>query len=200
MSHGQLKVFAGSAHPALAREIADHLDLPLGSARLRRFPDTEVSFQIDENIRGTDVFVVQPTSAPVDDVSALDLVVIQPSVGVATADAYQWLDEDRRARRAAAIAHAPRAVEVGWPDRLTLQNDLEAPVARRHPVVLEMIEACDRAGACGTAMTGSGSAVFGLFPRRGAARVAPALARRGWRVLVTRTLSRREAARRVSVP
>ena len=38
----------------------------MGQARLRRFPDTEVSFQIDENIRGTDVFVVQPTSAPVD--------------------------------------------------------------------------------------------------------------------------------------
>ena len=67
MSHGQLKLFSGSAHPALAREIADQLDIPLGSARLHRFPDTEVSFQIDENIRGTDVFVVQPTSAPVDE-------------------------------------------------------------------------------------------------------------------------------------
>ncbi len=40
--------------------------MSLGQARLRRFPDTEVSFQIDENIRGTDVFIVQPTSAPVD--------------------------------------------------------------------------------------------------------------------------------------
>src|SRR5215467_6297181 len=67
MSHGQLKIFSGSAHPTLAREIAEHLSLPLGAARLHRFPDTEVSFQIDENIRGTDVFVVQPTSAPVDE-------------------------------------------------------------------------------------------------------------------------------------
>jgi ribose-phosphate pyrophosphokinase len=66
MSHGQLKIFSGSAHPSLAQEIAEHLSLPLGAARLHRFPDTEVSFQIDENIRGTDVFVVQPTSAPVD--------------------------------------------------------------------------------------------------------------------------------------
>jgi ribose-phosphate pyrophosphokinase len=66
MSHGQLKIFTGSAHPALAREIAEHLGLPLGAARLHRFPDSEVSFQIDENIRGTDVFVVQPTSMPVD--------------------------------------------------------------------------------------------------------------------------------------
>ena len=64
---GQLKVFSGSAHPLLAREIADYLGIAVGQARLRRFPDTEVSFQIDENIRGTDVYIVQPTSAPVDE-------------------------------------------------------------------------------------------------------------------------------------
>jgi ribose-phosphate pyrophosphokinase len=67
VSHGQLKIFSGSAHPALAKEIAENLDLPLGVARLHRFPDSEVSFQIDENIRGTDVFVVQPTCSPVDE-------------------------------------------------------------------------------------------------------------------------------------
>ncbi len=67
MIHGPLKIFTGSAHPALAKEIAEHLDLPLGGARLHRFPDTEVSFQIDENIRGTDVFIIQPTCAPVDE-------------------------------------------------------------------------------------------------------------------------------------
>src|SRR4030088_3765839 len=64
---GELKVFSGSAHPELAREIAAFLGVQLGQARLRRFPDTEVSFQIDENIRGTDVFLVQPTCAPVDE-------------------------------------------------------------------------------------------------------------------------------------
>src|SRR3954462_8969149 len=63
---GQLKVFSGSAHPLLAREIADYLGISPGQQRLRRFPDSEVSFQIDENIRGTDVFIVQPTCAPVD--------------------------------------------------------------------------------------------------------------------------------------
>jgi ribose-phosphate pyrophosphokinase len=67
MSHGPLKLFTGSAHPALAAEIAEQLGVELGGARLHRFPDTEVSFQIDENIRGTDVFIVQPTSAPVDE-------------------------------------------------------------------------------------------------------------------------------------
>jgi ribose-phosphate pyrophosphokinase len=60
---GELKVFSGSAHQELAREIAAFLGVSLGQARLKRFPDTEVSFQIDENIRGTDIFVVQPTCA-----------------------------------------------------------------------------------------------------------------------------------------
>ena len=60
---GELKVFSGSAHPELAREIAGFLGVSLGQARLKRFPDSEVSFQIDENIRGTDIFVVQPTCA-----------------------------------------------------------------------------------------------------------------------------------------
>ena len=63
---GELKVFSGSAHPQLAKEIAEFLGIPIGQARLRRFPDSEVSFQIDENIRGADVFIVQPTSNPVD--------------------------------------------------------------------------------------------------------------------------------------
>jgi len=60
---GELKVFSGSAHPELTRDIASFLGVQVGQSRLRRFPDTEVSFQIDENIRGTDVFVVQPTCA-----------------------------------------------------------------------------------------------------------------------------------------
>ena len=66
MQNGQLKLFSGSAHPELAREIAEYLGVSLGRANLKRFSDSEVSFQIDENIRGTDVFIVQPTCAPVD--------------------------------------------------------------------------------------------------------------------------------------
>jgi ribose-phosphate pyrophosphokinase len=63
---GELKIFSGSAHPELTKEIASVLGVNVGQARLKRFPDSEVSFQIDENIRGTDVFIVQPTSNPVD--------------------------------------------------------------------------------------------------------------------------------------
>ena len=66
MMNGQLKLFSGSAHTRLAREMADYLGTPLGRANLRRFADTEVSFRIDENIRGADVFILQPTCTPVD--------------------------------------------------------------------------------------------------------------------------------------
>jgi ribose-phosphate pyrophosphokinase len=59
--YGELKVFSGNAHPQLTRDICEFLGVTPGQARLRRFPDSEVSFQIDENIRGTDVFIVQPT-------------------------------------------------------------------------------------------------------------------------------------------
>src|ERR671915_210099 len=63
---GELKIFSGSAHPQLTKDIADFLGIPLGQARLRRFSESGGSFQIDEKIRGTDVFIVQPTSNPVD--------------------------------------------------------------------------------------------------------------------------------------
>lgn len=66
MLNGQLKLFSGSAHVRLAQEIADYLGAPLGRANLKRFADTEVSFRIDENIRGADVFILQPTCTPVD--------------------------------------------------------------------------------------------------------------------------------------
>ena len=66
MQNRQLKLFTGSAHPQLALEIAEHIGSPLGRASLKRFSDTEVSFQIGENIRGADVFILQPTCTPVD--------------------------------------------------------------------------------------------------------------------------------------
>lgn len=73
--NGDLKLFSGSAHPALASEIAKFLGVPMGRSCLRRFSDGEVSFQIDENIRGTDVFVMQPTCTPVDQ-NLLELCVM----------------------------------------------------------------------------------------------------------------------------
>jgi 4-diphosphocytidyl-2-C-methyl-D-erythritol kinase len=135
---------------------------------------------------------------PVDDVDRLGVVIVKPSFGVSTADAYRWMDEDRAAGRLGQAITRSREVQVGWDsDPLVLCNDLEAPVGRRHPEILEVIEACYREGATVAAMTGSGSAVFGLFSESTAPRAAKRLQRPGWLVLVTRTLSRREAGRRI---
>ncbi|MFN7918741.1 MAG: ribose-phosphate pyrophosphokinase-like domain-containing protein [Bryobacteraceae bacterium] len=62
----RLKVFSGNANPALASEICSHLGRKLGDASVRTFSDGEVYLQIQENVRGMDVFVVQPTCTPVD--------------------------------------------------------------------------------------------------------------------------------------
>ena len=62
----KLKIFSGSANEALAREICDFLEMPLSQCQLTRFSDGENYIHIAENVRGADVFVVQPTSHPVD--------------------------------------------------------------------------------------------------------------------------------------
>jgi ribose-phosphate pyrophosphokinase len=66
-SYGELKIFSGRAHPALASEICEYLGIELGQVTLFNFSDGENYCQIDENVRGADVFVVQPTSSPVND-------------------------------------------------------------------------------------------------------------------------------------
>jgi len=63
----ELRIFTGSAHPALGEAIASCLGVPLGRAHLARFSDGEVWFQIHDNVRGADVFVVQPTCSPVNE-------------------------------------------------------------------------------------------------------------------------------------
>ena len=63
----ELKVFAGSANQELARDISKHLGCELGECSTTRFADGEIYFQILENVRGADVFVVQPTCPPVND-------------------------------------------------------------------------------------------------------------------------------------
>jgi len=62
----RFKIFSGTANPVLAQAICKHLDVPLGKSLLGRFSDGEIYFQILENVRGADVFVVQPCSYPVD--------------------------------------------------------------------------------------------------------------------------------------
>ena len=71
-----LKLFGGSCNPELTENIAESLGVPMGEAKLKRFADSEVSFQITENVRGADVFVVQPTAPPVNEHLVEMLVMI----------------------------------------------------------------------------------------------------------------------------
>ncbi len=71
----QLKIFSGTSNPALAQEICDYLGLPLGKVKLERFSDGEINFQILENVRGTDVFVVQPSCPPVNE-SIMEMLIM----------------------------------------------------------------------------------------------------------------------------
>jgi ribose-phosphate pyrophosphokinase len=74
-NYGDLKIFSGRAHPALAQEMCAYLQMPLGELTLYNFSDGEDYCQIDENVRGADVFVVQPTCTPVND-SMMELLIL----------------------------------------------------------------------------------------------------------------------------
>ncbi len=67
MQKKSMTVFTGSANPQLARLVAQHLGLPLGQAKVGKFSDGEINIELQENVRGKDVFIIQPTSAPTND-------------------------------------------------------------------------------------------------------------------------------------
>ncbi|MFN3476372.1 MAG: ribose-phosphate diphosphokinase [Candidatus Methylomirabilales bacterium] len=71
----RLLLFSGNAHPQLAAEIADYMGVPLGAIEVSRFADGEVFVQILENVRGADVFVIQPTCPPVNE-NLMELLII----------------------------------------------------------------------------------------------------------------------------
>ncbi len=75
-----LKIFSGNANPALSKEIADYLGVPLGKISLGRFPDGEISCKIDEDIRGRDIFLIQPTCPPVNETLMELLIMIDSCV------------------------------------------------------------------------------------------------------------------------
>jgi ribose-phosphate pyrophosphokinase len=80
-----LKIFTGRAHPELAKKVCDYLGLPVGRAIVGNFPDGEISCKIDEDIRGRDVFIIQPTCPPVND-NLMELLVMVDSCMRASAD------------------------------------------------------------------------------------------------------------------
>jgi len=65
--HGSIKLVTGNSHPALSAAISAYLDVPMTKAIVRRFADMEIFVEIQENVRGSDVFVLQSTSYPAND-------------------------------------------------------------------------------------------------------------------------------------
>jgi ribose-phosphate pyrophosphokinase len=99
-----LRVFSGNAHPALAQEICAELGVPIGEAQVGRFPDGEVRLQILENVRGTDVFVIQPTCRPVNE-NLVELLIMLDALRRASAHRitavmpyYGYARQDRKDR------------------------------------------------------------------------------------------------------
>lgn len=77
-------IFSGNANPILAQSICHHLEVPLGKAKVTRFSDGEVWVEIQENVRGVDVYLIQPTCSPVND-SIMELLVMVDALKRASA-------------------------------------------------------------------------------------------------------------------
>jgi 4-diphosphocytidyl-2-C-methyl-D-erythritol kinase len=130
---------------------------------------------------------------PLMDVPSAWVTLAVPDFGVSTVAAYRWWDESLRQRGVDGKRVKPCSEWVRsthWP-AADLRNDLEVPVSRHHPEIAATIRTLARLGALLSGMSGSGSAVFGLFDRRQRAeRAARALAGRVRRAMVTRTIDR----------
>lgn len=124
---------------------------------------------------------------PLQDAAPAWVVLARPDFGVSTREAYLWWDEANLPRRSELESGARRREAV---------NDLEPPVVARHPRILALIRKLERHGARTAAMSGSGSAVFGLFDaREPARRAAEAFAGPRVATWLTRTTSRRQFLR-----
>ncbi len=101
-----IKLFAGNATPELAEIVCNRLDLKLGNATVGRFSDGEISVQINDNVRGSDVFIIQSTCAPCND-NLMELIVMVDALRRASAGRitavipyFGYARQDRRVRSA----------------------------------------------------------------------------------------------------
>jgi ribose-phosphate pyrophosphokinase len=101
-----MMVFTGNANPALAKAVVNHLNLPLGNAVVGRFSDDEIMVEIRENVRGKDVFIIQPTCRPTND-HLMELLVLVDAVRRSSAGRvttvipyFGYSRQDRRPRSA----------------------------------------------------------------------------------------------------
>ncbi len=134
VSPENLAIFSGNANPVLATEIVQVLGLPMGKATVSRFSDGEINVEIMENVRGRDVFIIQPTCAPSND-NLMELLVMidairRSSAGRITAviPYFGYARQDRRPRTARVAISAKLVAEmisVAGADRV-LTMDLHA--------------------------------------------------------------------------
>lgn len=101
-----MTVFTGNANPHLARQIVQHLGLPLGNATVSQFSDGEIQVEIRENVRGKDVFIIQPTCKPTND-SVMELLILTDALRRSSANRitavipyFGYSRQDRRPRSA----------------------------------------------------------------------------------------------------
>ncbi|MFT4633516.1 MAG: ribose-phosphate pyrophosphokinase [Candidatus Pseudothioglobus sp.] len=102
----ELKIFTGNAHPELATRVVDRLRMELGRADVGRFSDGEVAVEIQENVRGKDVFILQPTCSPTND-NLMELIIMADCLHRASAQRitavvpyFGYARQDRRSRSA----------------------------------------------------------------------------------------------------
>ena len=99
----KIRIFTGNSNPALAQKICSHLDVPLGTARVRNFSDGEIMIEIGENVRGRDVYIAQSTCAPTNN-NLMELLIMTDALKRASAATitavipyYGYARQDRKA-------------------------------------------------------------------------------------------------------
>jgi ribose-phosphate pyrophosphokinase len=171
MRFNHFKVFSGTANPELATQICEHLGCPLGAATVRQFSDGEVHLQVQENVRGADVFVVQPTCTPVDR-HLMELLLMMDALKRASAERitavlpyYGYARQDRKDRPRMPISArlVASVIERAGADRILaldlhaaqIQGFFDVPVDHLFalPVMIEYFTGSDGERAGGDGLT-----------------------------------------------
>ena len=120
MNPDRIKVFTGNANIALAEEICQHLGIDLGQSQVKGFADGESNIQIQENVRGADVFVVQPTCTPVDH-HIMELLFMTHALKLSSAGRitavlpyYGYARQDRKDKPRVPISAMVAGSAAGW--------------------------------------------------------------------------------------
>jgi len=164
MDPDRIKIFTGNANPPLAQEICDFLGLPLGLSSVKTFADGEIYLQLHENVRGADVFVVQPTCKPVDR-NLMELLLMIDALKRASADRitavlpyYGYARQDRKDKPRVPISAKliAKLLEKAGADRILaldlhaaqIQGFFDIPVDHLFatPVMIEYLKAVQTPG------------------------------------------------------